>query len=390
MSYTVAVDRSAVFGLLDRILPLWQKKAFPYDQKQAIIPQTLIPEGIAGNKRLLANFYFYCCIYMRGGIESIQAFRQLISLWEDYPYLFDPKQAQLEKPKRLQTILRSYIGWDSKNAAKFWIENSQRLCEHWDGCADNLIPGMHDYAEATRRIKNKTTLKEKRAAGPDGLGFIGFQPKMVSMLVYFFDWHGLLEKRFPFPAPADFHNFRLGLAHRGLLILPIEEIYIRVNEKLSKAWRDVLMEYIIERNADPVEVADAIWMFSLVLCGNSPVNQFSIQKEEGDSDKQQEDLQLNLFKKEDIPPKKGRGYLAGLSDGVRRTCLVCPIRSTCMLAIPATHYYSNKHDVTGRKMGGRMLLQPHPLGDMSRQGVTVEKLSASVQAELTETAVFDL
>lgn len=347
----IIADQKAVFAVLDELLSRWTAtpKQFPYNQPKAQIPQTMIPDALRrGDTYTLSCFYFYACIYMRGGIESSQAFRALLRMLKDYPSLFDPLHAQWFTEEYVRDILRAYIGWDSEVAARAWLENSRRLCQTWKADPRLLIKGVADYNEALRRIRNKLTKRELQAAGPDGLGFFGFQPKMVSMLLYFYDWEGWIKKRFLYPAPADFHNFRIAIANGGILITPQPKV-IRANEKLSKVWRDVLMVYLKARRADPVEVADAIWLFSLVMCGNSPLTQFRTPNKN----------HSGMFAGEDLPHHEESAVLgARYRSSLLRTCLVCPLLHSCTLAIPAGPYYQRGDNPQGKgKLGGQLVLR---------------------------------
>ena len=326
----VTVHTGRVYALLDTLVERWQKKQFPYNKVDAIIPQTIIPEELRADKKALATFYFYICIYMRGGIESLQAFQALLRMRHDHPDCFDPFKASKMGAESIQIILKEYIGWDSKAASKNWAENSWRLVWYWGGNPLELFKGIHDYEEALRRIRNKRTKADRLAAGHDGCGFLGFQPKMVSMLVYFLDWEKLLKPRFPYPSPADFHNFRLGLTTGGLEI-PKRLRHIHTTEKLSAPWRQVVMEYIVQKKADPVEVADALWLFSLVMCGNSPL--MSVREAENGSGMFSEDVLPH------ITDQGGYYLLPRFRNALEMTCLRCPIRDTCSLAIPSRPYY---------------------------------------------------
>lgn len=336
----VTVHKERAFLLLDVLLERWQKKQFPYEKTDAIIPQTIIPEELRADKKALATFYFYACIYMRGGIESLQAFQALLRLREEHPEYFDPFRAHKIERETVQAVLKEYIGWDSKNASKIWVENSWRLAWHWNGDPLELFRGIRDYDEALRRLRNKRTRREQRAAGTDGQGFLGFQPKMVSMLVYFLDWEGLLKPRFPYPSPADFHNFRLALTTEALIVSP-HEGRIRTTEALSAPWRDVVMEYLVVRNADPVEVADALWLFSLVMCGNSPLTTVRSLKNG-----------FGMFSDEELPHETKHGeyfLLPRFRNALALTCLRCPIRTSCSLAIPASPYYQEGQLVLNKR-----------------------------------------
>lgn len=351
--YEVIADDATTFYAFDIIVERWkaEPKMFPYDQPGALIPQTLIPKRLRDDKEALFNFYFYICLYMRGGIESAQAFRAMIKLWEDRPEFFDPLYAQHLTQKELQPIIAQYIGWDSEAVTRFWIENSKRLMRNWDGKASNIFKGLKSYKEALRRIRNKRTKKDLYEASlvdDRGEGFMGFQPKMVSMFVYFIDWEGLLEVSFIYPTPADFHNFRFGLAVRGVRIYP-EHRNIRSSEKLSRVWRDLTVRYLEARKGlvTPVELADAIWLFSLELCGNSPL---TVYHEKVDKNG------VGMFEPEDLEHQSIPDFLSpAYRDRLQRTCLSCPLIDMCELAIPASPYYQRRESRT-EAFGGQLYL----------------------------------
>lgn len=350
MSYEVIVNDDVGFYAFDVIVGRWQAKPkmFPYDQKGAVIPQDIIPKWLRDDKPALFNFYFYICLYMRGGIESLQAFNAMLRLRVDKPELFDAFHAQHLTQEELQPIIAEYIGWDSEAVARFWIENSKRLVRNWDGQAINIFCGhssnvftrLDSYEEALRRIRNKRTEAEwKKACLVDdrGEGFMGFQPKMVSMYVYFVDWEGLLEKQFIYPTPADFHNFRFGLALRALVLHPQPE-NLRSTEKISGPWRALTVRYLEARKGkvSPVELADAIWLFSLTLCGGSPLTDYHERKDKNGH---------GLFAEEGIDHSKTPNFLAPKFRGrLERTCLSCPLIDMCELAIPAGPYYQRRGD----------------------------------------------
>lgn len=356
MSYKVYLDRDQGFHVLDEIvIGRWKAtpRKFPFDQRDAVIPQTIIPGFMRRGNDLeaLYLFYFYICLYMRGGIESLQAFNGMLAMRRDYPKLFDPFWAQNRFIEEVQPIIAKYIGWDSEAVARFWIANSKRLVVYWDGRASLLFSGLTSYDEALRRLKNKLTKKEIREANCNdnhGHGFMGFQEKMVSMYLYFIDWEGLLETPFIYPTPADFHNFRLALAHRIMKLDP-EPAHVRATEKISKPWRDFTVEYLEARKGvvTPVELADAIWLFSLVACGNSPLTDFHEQKDKNGH---------GMFDMHSLRHEAPNFLSPKYRERLKRTCLSCPLIDSCELAIPAGPYYQRR----GRRetaFGGQLYLQ---------------------------------
>lgn len=351
----VYTDKETGYWLFDTLLERWEAKKFPYDQPRALIPQTIIPNHIrnGNDKEAIYFFYMIICIWMRGGIESLQAFKAVIKMRLEHPELFDPYEVQYWKPEDLQPIVKRYIGWDSKNASRFWIENAKRVMRQWDGKPSEMFKDLYDFDEAVRRIKNKSTLSKKKKTEADaiygnGLGFMGYKEKMVAMLLYFIDWEGLLPKRFPYPTPADFHNFRLGLAHR-IIVLDPQPVNLRNHELISAPWRDLTLQYLKDRKADPVKLADAIWLFSLEACGNSPLTDWHERVDKRGH---------GMFSAKELPHSKAPDFRApGVRQRLLRTCLACPLLDTCELAIPAGPYYQRRGD-RDEAFGGQLYLLP--------------------------------
>lgn len=154
-----------------------------------------------------------------------------------------------------------------------------------------------------------------------------------------YDWEGWLEVRFPYPSPADFHNFRLGIAYGAIVIVLRRGRKAKPNEKLSKPWREAVLAYIIERGADPLKVSDALWLYSLVMCGNSPA---TVTREPA---KQKVDKQGNKIKTLFTHAKvqedwDHNGWALRKTKRLKETCLACPFLKTCK-PVPSKPYYRN-------------------------------------------------
>ncbi len=318
-------------------------RSYPFNRPDAVIPQTTLPEDIRKDPHVLACFYFYVCIYMRGGIESLQVFKAMVRMWRKHPDLFDPLLAQRYTPEAVAVILKRFVGWDSKAASINWVHNSKQLSEAWGADPLNLLKGLRSYDEACRRMRNKRTKREQCAAGADGQGFRGFQYKMVSMLLYFYDWEGWLP-RFIYPSPADFHNFRFAFASGSMEVRKLTGNWFTIGEKASKPWRDVVMDYLRARNVRPVEFSDALWLYSLVLCGNSPFTVTMSNRVKLRQASLFEPHQLDMSWRHDewlITNKKAQ---------ILQTCAVCVFEKQCKFAVPARPYYQE----------GKFVLRPRP------------------------------
>ena len=84
-SVDIRVNRKRFVEIIDTLVDQKRKNLFPFNTEKAVVPQVLIPEEIRKDKKVHALFYFFTCIYMRGGIESHTAFKQLIKMWFDHP-----------------------------------------------------------------------------------------------------------------------------------------------------------------------------------------------------------------------------------------------------------------------------------------------------------------
>jgi hypothetical protein len=340
----VIVDKTKAYAHFDTLIERWRAKSYPFNRPDAVIPQTRIDPSLRKDKQTLARFYFYACIYMRGGIESMQAFAALTRMWKQHPDLFDPVHAQWYSVEEVAKILKRFIGWDSRAAAQNWVQNSRQLCAWWNGDPLSLIKGVDSYEEACRRMRNKRTKRDISRAGEDGHGFRGFQFKMVSMLLYFYDWEGWLKSHFIYPSPADFHNFRFGFAMGILIAKDLQGDRFTIGERISVLWRELVVAYMTERKISTVEFSDAMWLYSLVLCGNSPLTITTVDKRQKGS--------RPLFQHAAIEESwdQAQWILHRKQKQLMQTCVVCVFQGSCKFAIPANPYYQK----------GKFVLRPRP------------------------------
>lgn len=382
----ITADKAVAFRLFDSLLERWNAtpKKFPFDLQDAFVPQKVIPNQLRRDVTELLLFYFYVCLYMRGGIRSLQAFRALLRMRHDHPKLFDPFYIYDKRlfPEEIEPVINEYVGWDSQAVARFWIENSIRLVVYWEGDPLNLIKDLRDYETATLRLRNKMTkrdLKEALAIDRRNRGFMGKQPKMVSMEVYFWDWESLLEERFSYPSPADYQNFRIGLGQQALLFEPQVES-LRADEDLSVVWRSVVQEYLEKSGADPVDLSDVLWLFPQLMCGSSPLTLYTEPKiitQSNPNPQLDEELEIpGLFDhlgERALPHDMRKAYMASARrrNELKRTCLACPFLSTCRYTIPAAPYYQGKNGRDGL-FGGHLWLWERPRIENEYEPMPVE------------------
>lgn len=355
----VSTSEESLFWLIDELLVRWRAspKLYPFNRPDAIIPRNIIPEELRKDKEMLAVWYIAVCNHMKGRVTSLDAFRGNIKIWEKYPWFFIPRQALWESDKRLLDIYDEFLPIDKKVNVRALKLNYQFLETYYEGKALNLIKGMASYEEAERRIRNKRTKREKDIAGVAGEGLFGFQHKMVSMLVYFYDWERLFKKRFPYPSPADFHNFRIGLASKSLVVTGAKDDTVRDQEKISAPWRAMVFKYIVTRKVDPIDVADVLWLYSSVMCGNSPLTSTRKAELNGNGMFEQDHLPHHDDDRRFLRPN----YWPALAE----SCLRCLLLDRCNYAVPSAPYYSAGKIVLRPRLKVEQLLNPKHLGKVS-------------------------
>lgn len=334
LAMKVTISHERLKWLIDELLARWRAtpKRYPFNRPDAIIPQTLVPNELRRDRKMLANFYVGINCHMKGRIASIQAFRSHIALWQKYPWFYEPRRMLWESPERLMEVLEEFSLIDRDASIRDLRINYRHLETYYDGNALNLTKGVENWDEALRRILNKRTQRALQKAGHGGEGLYGHQHKMVSMTVYWHDWEGWLKPRFPYPSPSDIQNFRWGVGGAAILTDAKPGEAIRGYDVLGIPWREGVLRYIIENKEDSKDVADVLWLGPNLLCGNSPLTQTTKNPNKDGSGMFEEDaLPLVQSEQKYLNPK----YRKALEE----TCLICPALSQCKYAVPARPYY---------------------------------------------------
>ncbi len=351
----VILHKNRLFEVVDQLLALKAKNLYPFNRTDAVVPQTLIGEDIRRDKRALSLFYFYACIYMRGGIVSSTAFKLLLKMRGDFPWMFEPSAVVAHPVAEIQAMLKRYIGWDYEKAGEYWHENSRLLLASWGGSPMNIIEATRNYDDALNFYVNKNKKGSRQPKTPyeiltfdqKSVGFWGHQHKMASMQVYFADWERLYPKRFLYPGPVDFHNYRIFLTTGTVQI--DTSVAVNFSEKVSKPLRGALVEYMKKRKQDPIDIADVLWLFSLLMCGESPHTQTKEQKLKP----------LPLLSAGQVEESwRVTQWSQGKMTALNRSCHVCAFNESCKYAIPAGPYYGKRGDRD--QPGGKLVLRQRP------------------------------
>lgn len=296
-----------------RLIAAYRAKAYPYSLPQAAPPQANgnMP-SVFIDARQKALFLFHVCYYMRGGILSDVAMRCMRDLFLARPELFEPTVAQHRKPAEITRALRRFrLTYKSAEVGRIWITNATRLAAMYDGDPLRLFDQLNTYEAACLRIQNK-----------NGQGFLGFQEKMVSMLIYFFVDAKLIDP-FMFPPPVDFHALRVLLAHE--IVVPGSYTAPVYRQELLAGIRDLLTDFCHRYDTTPIELCEAMWILSRTLCVQHPGNR-AIKGRENHG--RRTHIYLPTIR---WTPTDMRRYA--------RACGSCPVVNTCRRCVPSAHYY---------------------------------------------------
>jgi endonuclease III len=270
----ISIDRERVELVLGTLLDTYREKRYIYG-----LPSARLPHEVADLERRLelgsvehAMFLFVLCLYMKGGIKSNTAAKQLARLYSRRPRLFDADEIVKIKPESITASLeRVDLRYLKNSAPPHWIENAQRLLDWYDGDPRKIFVGVGDYDEACRRIRNKSRRHHKTKQFTHRQGFMGFQHKMVSMLMYFYIASDIIEP-IPFPIPVDFHVMRVCIETEMVNFSGDSigrDIY---SEHLQTVLRDLFTNYCVRHGVSPIELCNAVWLLSSVGCAKNPGN----------------------------------------------------------------------------------------------------------------------
>jgi hypothetical protein len=321
MTYRVSWQR--VEYVLGALLERYDNHLFPYNQAKK--PQEFLPKNLdAGDQKALASWLWHLCYYMRGGIQSNTAAKSLARLHESRPEWFTFEGAAGVNYQALVTSLeRVGLAFGRWQIAGFWIRNARAMWELYDSDPRNLFLGVSTYDQAMSRVANQGA----------GLGFQGFQSKMVSMILYFLIDQELITP-FRFPPPIDFHVLRV-IATNGLVHLPEpspnENLY---GEDMKAAARRLFMGYARRHGRSPIDLCNAVWLLSSNLCSKQPGN-FTLEPDGRAKREEQITGRSTLLVPATVSPNNPSDIRA-----YAKSCGHCPLETTtCCFNAGAAWYY---------------------------------------------------
>ncbi|MBW4061401.1 hypothetical protein HJC99_02420 [Candidatus Saccharibacteria bacterium] len=317
----IIVDHAQVDLVLGRLMEVYSQRGYPYNRSDVTVPQDALNlppdfrDPLVRDNRAYSVFLWCLCYYMRGGIKSNIAASSLGKVYAAHPDWFDTAKAKLLEPSYIETELKKFgLGFKAAEIGRIWVENSLRLDTRYHGDPREIFAGVSSYDEACLRIRN---------AG-HGRGFMGFQFKMVSMIIYFLMDEKLIDF-FYFPVPVDFHVLRVITTNQ---LVRFEDIPSNGNvfcDDLLQTARGLLESYARREHVNPLRLCDALWLLSGNLCNDYPGNTASVDR------KRQGRRTLTTIWEPLWNDNDLRAYA--------RSCGSCPIEQTCNGRVLSAEYY---------------------------------------------------
>jgi hypothetical protein len=137
-----------VFG---RLLHSYRSKKYPYNLPAAVPPQIPenLPKSFKRGSREHAMFLFTLCYWMRGGIESSTATKQLTRLYNADSSIFLPEsEPQLVASDLTERFKAVGLGFNAEQTGEIWKENLARIASRWNGDPRNILADVVTYEDA--------------------------------------------------------------------------------------------------------------------------------------------------------------------------------------------------------------------------------------------------
>jgi hypothetical protein len=346
----VIIDKDHAYPILDTLLSAYTENKPPYNLDRARLPHDPrhMPKTLEYGSLDHAMFLFNVCYYMRGGTKSNDAVKRMSTVYDEYPELFNCEYASTFDKVDLEAILKAHGLGFQKTVAKEWVDNSKRMLKTFDGDPRNIFSGVNSYEQSQERIQNKR-----------GNGFIGFQEKMTSMIIYYLMDEELIEP-FNFPIPVDIHVLRVSIANEMIKFTDSKGDALPFGTNLySKetlaALRGLYLNYTKDREVNPLRLCSAIWMLSESSCGRHP----------GNTTIEPLGRKARGGGKTYLIPKVVDINDPGQQKAYKESCGVCPVEETCEFNIPGKQYYVGRNVIIrGRRVHfplSQLMQKPEPL-----------------------------
>lgn len=320
----IEVHRERVEQVLGALVDAYSNNNYPYNLDRVRVPQhpDHMPPSLELGTKEHAMFLWTSCYYMRGGIKSVDAFKRLGAMYEAAPGVFDASISMHMDPEEIALLLKKYQLGFQDAVSKQWVENAGRLMERCDGDPRAIFDSIGTYDEALSKIKNDHK----------GNGYLGFQEKMTSMIIYFLMDEKLIEA-FNFPIPIDLHVMRISIANELITFPGVPHGTNLYRPETLATLRTIYEDYSKAHDVDALRLCDAVWLFSEAMCSNQPGN-ITLEPEGRHNRNGRSTVLIPL----EVDP-----YSETQRDAFKRTCGRCVLRDVCKWNIPGKPYYVQGH-----------------------------------------------
>lgn len=331
LEITVHYDR--LDEICQTFLGIQQSNDYPYNLPHAEVPnrssnmpsEEVLPRGTEQH----AQYLWHVCYWMAGGVESNIAFKFLSKMYTDHPQLFDPRYIVEHEitEEEIANVISQYsaLNFNLDRIKTYWIENAHKMVAHYEGDVRKVFDGAQSYRTITGRLVNN-----KR-----GQGFSGFQEKMASMCAHFAADAGIIDE-IPFPPAVDFHLLRLAAS---LGILTFDNVPDRgiLEKKTIATLRKMLYDYIIVTGISELELDDALWRYSKLMCAEAPTSTSTV----------------------DRTAARGEKSVVGTPDysnpsimkKYARSCGRCVVSHLCTFSVDSGGYYNDDRVMPTKRIG---------------------------------------
>ncbi|MBX4200266.1 hypothetical protein KW790_02300 [Candidatus Parcubacteria bacterium] len=316
------VDHERAEWVIKTLIDAWRQKLPPFDHAVPVpeyLPKTLVPGSVEHALWLMAGLP-----YMRGRIDSAQAYIRLTHVYDLHPWMFDPETFRHSSMKhmnaraKMHKILRENgLGFNVRETIRFWDFNFKKLARFWDGNPLKIFKEAGDYDALCKLFMEGKKDPNSRT------GFMVFRHKMVSMYIYFLTNAGLIEP-FMYPGPVDTHNIRV-MASTGMIKMSEVGPGARYEfYEVSPIARGLYQKYC-KTLEDVLDLANALWYLSRDFCSRSQGNSSSTSGYRGRATEV-------WAKRVKWTPEKIRQY--------NSTCGQCSVESVCRWSLPSATQYN--------------------------------------------------
>ncbi|MDB5266490.1 MAG: hypothetical protein JWN89_305 [Parcubacteria group bacterium] len=314
------IDHERAEWVVRSLIDAWRRKLPPFDHAEPVpgrLPKTLEPGSVQHAIWLMVGL-----LYMRGRIDSAQAFLRLCKVFDEHPWMFDVQTfagtLSEEVRLRMHEILKENgLGFNVRETVRFWDFNLKKVNRFWEGNPLRIFGEAKDYAELCRIFMIGK-------GDPDlSTGFMGLREKMVSMYLYFLINAKLVEPMMH-PGPVDTHNIRVLASTEAVKAVTMEPGTRYEFYQVSPVIREVYRLYCTTVD-DVLDFANALWYLSRDFCSRSQGNASTTGGYRG--------------RATEVTAKR-ISWTESKTEIYHSTCGLCPVESVCGWSLPSARQYN--------------------------------------------------